>query len=82
MAQSSLIWRLKTSFNFFCNEVDNTRAMMDEVMVSRRTLSLLLQSIFFMMQNVGIIFETIMPNCGTQHKTRQQNSPTTKTNAL
>ncbi len=47
MAQSSLIWRLKASFNFFCNENDNTRAMMDELMVSRHTLPLLLQTIYF-----------------------------------
>jgi hypothetical protein len=56
MAQSSLIWRLKTSFNFFRNEVDNIGTMMDETMVSRHTQPLLLQAIFFTMQNVGIPF--------------------------
>jgi hypothetical protein len=51
--------------------------MMDEVMVSRCTLPLLLQAIFFTMQNVGIPFEN-WPNHGIQHEMRQQNSPTTK----
>jgi hypothetical protein len=56
MAQSSLIWKLNTSFNFFCNETNNIKTMMDEAMVSRRTSSLLLQAISFTMQNVGIPF--------------------------
>jgi hypothetical protein len=56
MAQSSLIWKLNTSFKFFCNEIDNTGTMMDESMVSGCTSPLLLQAIFFMMQNVGIPF--------------------------
>jgi hypothetical protein len=30
MAQSGFIWRLKTSFKFFCNEVDSIGTMMDE----------------------------------------------------
>jgi hypothetical protein len=56
MAQSSLIWKLNTFFIFFCNEANNTKTMMDEAMVSRRTSSLLLQAIFFTMQNVSIPF--------------------------
>jgi hypothetical protein len=56
MAQLSLIWRLNTSLKKNYNEVDSTRTMMDEMMVSRRTSPLLLQAIFFMMQNVGIPF--------------------------
>ncbi len=36
-------------FQLFCNEGDNTRMMMDEVMVSRHTSPLLLQAIFFTM---------------------------------
>jgi hypothetical protein len=55
MAQSSLIWRLKTFFNFFCNKANRTRTMMDEVMVNKRTSPLLLRAIFFTMQNVGIL---------------------------
>ncbi len=43
-------------FHFFCNEANNTKTMMDEAMVSRRTSSLLLQAIFFTMQNVSIPF--------------------------
>jgi hypothetical protein len=42
MAQLGLIWGLKTYFKKNCNEVDNTRTMMDEAMVNRRTLPLLL----------------------------------------
>jgi hypothetical protein len=65
MAQSSLIWRLNTSFIIFYNEADNTKIMMDEVMVGRRISLLLLQAIFFMMQNVGIPFRNYSANCGT-----------------
>jgi hypothetical protein len=56
IAQSSLIWRLDTFFNFVCNEVDSTGTTMDEAMVSIHTSPLLLQAIFFIMQNVGILF--------------------------
>jgi hypothetical protein len=62
MAQSGLIWKLNTSFNFFCNETDNIKTMMDEAMVNKRILPLLLQAIFFMMQNVGILFQ----NCSAK----------------
>jgi hypothetical protein len=31
-----------------------------------------------MMQNVGIHFQIVMPNHGTQHETRQLNPPITK----
>jgi hypothetical protein len=54
--QSSLIWRLNTSFNYFYNEVDSTRTMMDEAMVNICTSPLLLQAIFFIMQHVGFFF--------------------------
>jgi len=47
MAQSGLIWRLNTSFIYFCNEGDNIGTMMDEAMVSKYTSPLLLQAIFF-----------------------------------
>jgi hypothetical protein len=47
---------IENLFNFFYNEVDNIRTMMDEVMVSTCISPLLLQAIFFMMQNVGIPF--------------------------
>jgi hypothetical protein len=57
MAQLSLIWKLNTSFNFFCNEADNIGTMMDEAMVHKCTLPLLLQAVFFTMQNVGIPFQ-------------------------
>jgi hypothetical protein len=43
-------------FNFFCHEINSIGTMMDEAMVSKCTLPLLLQAIFFMMQNVGIPF--------------------------
>jgi hypothetical protein len=56
ITQLGLIWRLDTSFNFVCNEVDSTGTMMDEAMVSIRTSPLLLQTIFFIMQNVGFFF--------------------------
>jgi hypothetical protein len=56
MAQSGFTWRLNTSSKFFCNKTNNIGTMMDEVMVSRRTSPLLLQAIFFTMQNVGIPF--------------------------
>jgi hypothetical protein len=62
MAQSSLIWKLNTSFKKICNETDNIRTMMDEAMVSKRILPLLRQAIFFMMQNVGILFQ----NCSAK----------------
>jgi len=52
IAQSSLIWKLNTYFNFFCNEADSIGTMM----VSIRTSPLLLQAIFFTMQNVGVLF--------------------------
>jgi len=78
MAQIGLIWRLNTFFKFFCNVIDSNGTMMDEAMVSRHTSPLLLQAIFFMMQNVNILSKTILPNRGIQHKMRQQNSPTTK----
>jgi len=70
MAKSSLIWRLKTFFILFCNEVNNIRTMMDEAMVNTRTLPLLLQAIFFTKQNVGIPFLNYFASCGTQHETR------------
>jgi hypothetical protein len=57
MAQSSLIWKLNTSFKRNCNEADNTRTMMDEMMVNRRISPLLLQAIFFTMQNISIPFQ-------------------------
>jgi hypothetical protein len=56
MAKLGLIWRLNTYFKKNYNEVDSTKTMMDEMMVSRRTSPLLLQEIFFMMQNVTIHF--------------------------
>jgi hypothetical protein len=34
MAQLGFIWRLNTSFKKICNEVDNTRTMMDEKIVN------------------------------------------------
>jgi hypothetical protein len=56
-AQLCLIWRLNTSFKFFCNEANNIGTMINEMMVSIRTSPLLLQTIFFTMQNVGIPFQ-------------------------
>jgi hypothetical protein len=52
--------------------------MIDEVMVNKHTLPLLLQAIFFTMQNVGnIIFENYYVK--TQHEMKmQKKSPTTK----
>jgi hypothetical protein len=78
MAQSSLIWKLKTSFNFFCNEVDSTGTMMDEMMVSRCTLPLVLQAIFFMMQNVGIPFQNYSAKSWNSTRNEATNSLTTK----
>jgi hypothetical protein len=51
-----------------CNEAVNTKTMVNEAMVSTHTLPLLLQLIFFTMQNVGIPY--CFANCGTQHETR------------
>jgi hypothetical protein len=45
-----------------CSEIDNTRIMMDEMMVKKQTSPLLLQANFFLMQNVGILFQ----NCSTK----------------
>jgi hypothetical protein len=55
LAQSSLIWRLKTFFNSFCNKANRIRTMMDEVMANKCTSPLLLQAMFFTMQNIGIL---------------------------
>jgi len=77
MAPSSLTWRLKSSFKKHCNEIDSIGTMMDKVMVNKCTLPFLLWAIFFIRQNVNH-FEIILPNHGTQHETKQQNSPTTK----
>ncbi len=57
---------IENLFNFFYNEVNSTKTMMDKVMVNRCTLFLLLQAIFFMMQNVGIPFQN--------HSTKSWNS--------
>jgi hypothetical protein len=56
MAQSNLIWKLKTFFNCLCNEINSIGTMMDEAMVNKRTSPSLLQAIFFTIQNVGILF--------------------------
>jgi hypothetical protein len=56
-------------FKFFCHETNSTGTMMDEAMVSKRTLPLLLQAIFFMMQNVGIPFR----NCSSKSWNSIQN---------
>jgi hypothetical protein len=48
---------MKIEHLFQSNEADSIRTMMDEMMVSRCTSPLLLQAIFFMMQNVGIPFQ-------------------------
>ncbi len=73
-----MIWILKTSFNVFCNEANSIEIMIDEVMVNKHTLPLLLQAIFFTMEYVGnIIFENYYVK--TQHKMKKQKkSPTTK----
>jgi hypothetical protein len=42
MAQSGLIWRLKTPFKCFYNEVNSVGTMMDEAMVNKRISPLLL----------------------------------------
>jgi hypothetical protein len=82
MAQLGLIWRLNTYFNFFCNEVDKIGTMMDEVMVRKCKSPLLLQVVFFTMQNVGIPFR----NCSTKlwNSTRNEATKLTynQTNAL
>jgi hypothetical protein len=46
--------------------------MMYEVMVSKRTSPLLLQAIFFTMQNVGVHFQ----NCSTKSWNSTQNEAT------
>jgi hypothetical protein len=79
MAQSSLIWRLKASFNFFCNEDDNIRAMMDELMVSRCTLPLLLQTIYFHDEKCRYsFFKLFYQIVELSTKQCKKNSPTTK----
>jgi hypothetical protein len=82
MAQLGLIWRLKTSFKKNCNETDSIKIMMDELMVSICTLPLLLQAIFFTMQNVDIPFQNCFAKLwnSTQNKSTkltysQTNSP-------
>ncbi len=72
MAQISLIWKLNTFFKFFCNVIDSNGTMMDEAMVNRRTSPLLLQAIFFMMQNVNIPFQ----NCFAKSWNSPQNEAT------
>jgi hypothetical protein len=49
MAPLGLIWRLKTTLNYFYDEANRIKAMMDEMMVSKHTLPLFLQAIFFTM---------------------------------
>jgi hypothetical protein len=46
MAQLGLIWRLNTFLKKNCNEVDSIGTMVDEAMVNKHTLPLLLQVIF------------------------------------
>jgi hypothetical protein len=49
MAPLGLIWRLNTILNYFCDQTDNNRTMMDEMMVSKHTSPLILKAIFFTM---------------------------------
>jgi hypothetical protein len=62
MAQLGLKWRLKTSFKTNLNEINNTKIVMDETMVSKCTSPLLLQTMFFIMQIVGIPFQNCFAN--------------------
>jgi hypothetical protein len=48
---------IENLFNYFYNEANSSRTMIDKVMVSRCTPLLLLQAIFFPMQNIGIPFQ-------------------------
>ncbi len=53
MAPSNLTWKLKTFLKNNCNKIDNIGTMMNKVIVNKCTLPLLLQEIFFIMQNIG-----------------------------